>query len=188
MESSKARGRHDNERRCSVLSVAIRGIAGIVFGLLGLIGLFSPDRTRAFITTFLEKTPVRILGAVLIILGAGIFRVAMQLHVPIAGQLVGVALFMLGGVHIVIPEFAIIVNEWWGARKTVWERLISLVYIALAVLFFMPQGGFPRLWPAREPLPQELRQSPPRPDEAEPPENAGETAPEEADVSDAPPS
>jgi len=27
------------------------------------------------------------------------------------------------------------------ARKMAWERLVSLVYIGIAVLFFMPQGG-----------------------------------------------
>lgn len=170
-----------------MLSIAIRGIAGIVFGLLGLIGLFSPDRTRGFISTFLEKAPVRILGAVLMVLGAGVFRVANQLELPMVGHVLGVALFMFGGVHIFIPEFAIILNEWWVARKTAWERLVSLVYIAVAVLFFMPQGGFPKFWQAREPLPQEIRQGPDVPEGAEP-GNADQTGSEESDTTDEAPS
>jgi uncharacterized protein YjeT (DUF2065 family) len=169
-----------------VLSVAIRGIAGIVFGLLGLIGLFFPDRTRRFISRFLEKTPVRILGVVLMALGAGVFRVATQLQLPVLSQVLGVLLFMFGGVHIFIPEFAIILNEWWVARKTLWERLVSLGYIGLAVLFFMPQEGFPKFWQVREPVPEEFRQSPPLPETADPSGNAGETTPEKSEAPDAP--
>ena len=124
-----------------MLSIAIRGIAGSIFLGLGLIGLFSPGTTRGIVSAFVEKAPVRILGLFLMALGAGIFRVADQLYVPIVGKVIGVTLFMIGGVHMFVPVFAIILNEWWVARKMAWERLVSLVYIGIAVLFFMPQGA-----------------------------------------------
>ena len=152
-----------------MLSIIIRGTAGTLFLVLGLIGVFSPQTSRRFISNFLKKAPVRVLGVVLMLLGAGVFRVASHLYLPLAGKAVGVILFMAGGVHIFIPEFAIVLNEWWVLRKPVWERLVGVVYLAIALLCFMPQEGIS--WPARRELP-EFQQAP-----VAPPEWAPDSAP-----------
>jgi hypothetical protein len=135
-----------------LLSIIIRAIVGIIFAVLGLIGVFSPSTSRTFIGNFLAKAPVRGLGLFLMLLGAGVFRVASHLYFPLLGKMVGVVLFMVGGIHIFIPEFAIVLNEWWVARKLTWERLVSVAYVAFAVLCFMPQEGIS--WPSRPPQPE----------------------------------
>ncbi len=130
-----------------MLSILIRGIVGFVFVLLGVVGFVSPSTTRRLVSALLAKAPVRIFGAFLMLLGAGAFRAADQLSLPLAGQVLGVALFMAGGVHILIPDFAMILNEWWVAQKSIWERLVSVVYLFLAALFLTPPEGIPvRKW------------------------------------------
>lgn len=158
-----------------MLSIVIRAITGGVFLGLGVVGLLFPAATRAFISRFLEKAPVRILGIVLMALGAAIFRVAGGLYLPVAGHVVGVVLFMAGGIHILIPDFAIVLNEWWVMRKTIWERLISLIYLLVAVLLFMPQEGVS--WPERPQrrVPGEYRRMPePPPAEQQPEPSAND--------------
>jgi uncharacterized protein YjeT (DUF2065 family) len=128
-------------KEAAMLSILIRGIVGFIFVLLGVVGLVSPGTTRRLVSALLAKAPVRVFGAFLMLLGAGAFRAADQLSLPLAGQVLGVALFMAGGVHILIPDFAIILNEWWVAQKTIWERLVSVVYLFLAALFLAPSEG-----------------------------------------------
>ncbi|HNV22416.1 MAG TPA: hypothetical protein PKM22_12235, partial [Candidatus Hydrogenedentes bacterium] len=89
-----------------------------------------------------------------------------------------------GGVHILIPDFAIVMNEWWVARKTVWERLISIVYLILAALLLVPQEGVPlrqwftpRLPAAYESEPEDAEPESAEPEPAAPDHNAQETAP-----------
>lgn len=162
-----------------MLSIIIRGIVGFVFVILGVVGLVSPLTTRGLISRLLEKTPVRVFGVLLMLLGAGVFRVAGQLYLPLAAQVLGVALFMAGGVHILIPDFAIVMNEWWVARKTVWERLISIVYLILAALFLVPQEGVPlRQWfSPRLPAAYEAEPEDAEPEPAAPAPDAQDTAP-----------
>ncbi|HNZ20055.1 MAG TPA: hypothetical protein PLB67_10190 [Candidatus Hydrogenedentes bacterium] len=171
-------------KEAPVLSIIIRGMVGFVFVVLGVVGLVSPLTTRSLISKLLEKAPVRMFGVLLMLLGAGVFRVAGQVYLPLAAQVLGVALFMVGGVHILIPDFAIVMNEWWVARKTVWERLISIVYLILAALLLVPQEGVPlrqwftpRLPAAYESEPEDAEPESAEPEPAAPDHNAQETAP-----------
>ncbi len=166
-----------------MLSIAIRGIVGFVFLILGVVGIVSPNSTRRFVDYLVEKAPVRVFGIVLMLLGAGVFRVANQLYFPLAGKVLGVALFMAGGVHILVPDFAIVMNEWWVARKIAWERVVSLAYIAMAALFLIPQEGIslPH-WPSRQ-RPADFQRAP-----LPPPADALQTnAPEPEASAEAPP-
>lgn len=151
-----------------MLSIAIRGIVGFVFLILGVVGIVSPESTRHFVSNLVEKAPVRGFGIVLMLLGAGVFRVANQLYFPLAGKVLGVALFMAGGVHILVPDFAIVMNEWWVARKIAWERVVGLAYIAMAALFLIPQEGIslPH-WPSRQ-QPEDIRRDAVSPPEVSP--------------------
>jgi hypothetical protein len=108
-----------------------------VFGCLGLLALFSPAGSRRIVTVFLTKAPARVLGAGLMVAGALVFRAAQQTGFELVVKGVGFAMFMAGGVHLILPTVAIVINEWWVARRDIWVRLSGVAYMVLAGLLYM---------------------------------------------------
>ncbi len=103
---------------------------------LGALGLLSPGAMRRVIGTFLKDTPVRIFGVLLMIGGALLFAFAGGTKLPVFVQAMAVFLFIAGGVQILIPTFAVLVNEWWLEKTALWIRFSGLVYLGVACAFF----------------------------------------------------
>ncbi|MCP4643915.1 MAG: hypothetical protein GY851_25960 [bacterium] len=111
-----------------------------VTSLLGIIGFLFPKATRRLISVFLHRTSLRRLGVLMLVAGALLFRYSPATAVPILAKALGFAVFVVGGTQLLIPDLAVVLNEWWVGRRLTWERLISLVYLAIAAFFFTSIG------------------------------------------------
>ncbi|NIA14311.1 MAG: hypothetical protein GWP08_09525 [Nitrospiraceae bacterium] len=105
--------------------------------LMGLAGLLAPGWLRATVAAFTSTGPVRILGAVAMILGTGMFMSADGTASPLLVKTLGVVLFVDGGVGLVIPTLHIILSEWVVGWKNPWYRLFGLTAFGMAYVFYL---------------------------------------------------
>lgn len=108
----------------------------VVFACLGILGVLAPARLRAVARVFTQNRPNRILGIVLMIVGAEMFVRAPGTVIPWLVRTLGVTLFVGGGVGLVIPTFSVIVAEWCVARTDYWYRVLGLLCLFVAYLFY----------------------------------------------------
>ena len=105
--------------------------------VLGTHAIAAPGSMRRIVRIFLRDMPVRIFGFICMVGGTLLFVFASGTHLPPFVQIMGVVLFIAGGVQIVIPAFAILINEWWGEKSDLWFRFSGIVYLGLAYLFYL---------------------------------------------------
>jgi hypothetical protein len=117
---------------------------GLTAGL-GLLGLLVPEGLGRIQRLFLSKTPLRLIGVLLMASGALTFRAAYQEELPLFVYAAGVVLFMVGGVELFLPSAIVILNEWWLSRSNAWQRLAGLGWLVLAALFFLTVWTLPVL-------------------------------------------
>jgi hypothetical protein len=107
-----------------------------VSALLGVAGVVAPGRLRDGVRVFTQSRPNRILGVVLMIVGAEMFIRGPGMAVPLLVRTLGVLLFVDGGVRLILPTLSVIVAEWFVARSDHWYRVLGLVCLVLAYLFY----------------------------------------------------
>ncbi|HOJ34658.1 MAG TPA: hypothetical protein PKY35_04820 [Candidatus Hydrogenedentes bacterium] len=109
----------------------------IGYGLLGIAGVLAPTLERRLIGVFTRKMPVRLLGVVLIVLGVLVFRWAPDTGWPRLAQVLGVVNTIAGGVNLILPDAMVVFNENWIASKTLWHRLLGVLYLVAAYLCYL---------------------------------------------------
>lgn len=107
-----------------------------LLGVLGLVGVFAPGRLRAAVRVFTAKRAMRMLGVVVMIIGAEMFVRASGTALPLLVKSLGVFLFIDGGVRIIIPTVNIIIAEWCVAHSDQWHRIIGVLCFLFAFLFY----------------------------------------------------
>lgn len=126
-------------RVASVLAVTYAPTMWFLVGIhvfLGLAGVFSPRFLRRVFSLFVRNTPVRVLGVGLLIVGAQMFLRAPGTMAPLLVKTLGTLLFIDGGVRLFIPALSVIYTERLVAQSHSWFRLIALLFLLLAYLFF----------------------------------------------------
>lgn len=108
-----------------------------ICGLLGVIGVISPNGFRRITRTVNKKAPLRIIGVLMMVAGALVYRTAVREHMPPIVKGAGVFLFMLGGVELLLPSFLVVFNDWWASLRNIWQRFAGLVFLAFAGLFYL---------------------------------------------------
>lgn len=109
----------------------------VLLGGLGAAGILAPARLRGIFKVFTRNRPVRIAGAVFMLVGAEMFIRAASAALPLLVKTLGVLLFVDGGVMLIIPALNVIIAEWCVARSDNWFRVAGLVSVGLAYLFFL---------------------------------------------------
>ncbi|HOV73911.1 MAG TPA: hypothetical protein P5318_01270 [Candidatus Hydrogenedentes bacterium] len=107
-----------------------------ITGVLGFIGVFAPGRLRASIRLFTRKRWARLLGVLLMIIGAEMFLRAPATALPLLVKSLGVFLFVDGGVRLVIPTVNIIIAEWCIAHGDHWHRVLGMACFVFTFLFY----------------------------------------------------
>jgi len=120
----------------SVIYVPMMWVLVVVNGGLGALGVLAPGRLRAVARAFTNNRSVRILGLFLIVFGAEMFIRGSGTAFPVLVKTLGVILFIFGGVCLFIPTLSVILAEWCVARSDNWYRVLGLVCIGLAILFY----------------------------------------------------
>jgi hypothetical protein len=108
----------------------------VVSGGLGVLGVIAPARLRGVVRAFTNSRAVRILGPFLLIFGAEMFIRGAGTAFPVLVKSLGVILFVFGGVCLFIPTVSVILAEWCLARSDSWYRVLGLLCIGLAYLFY----------------------------------------------------
>lgn len=120
----------------SVIYVPMMWVLVVVNGGLGALGVLAPGRLRGVARAFTNNRSVRILGLFLIVFGAEMFIRGSGTAFPVLVKTLGVILFIFGGVCLFIPTLSVILAEWCVARSDNWYRVLGLVCIGLAILFY----------------------------------------------------
>jgi hypothetical protein len=119
----------------------------VMSGGLGALGVIAPARLRGVVRAFTNNRNARILGLFLLIFGAEMFIRGSGTAFPLLVKILGVILFVFGGVCLFIPTLSVILTEWCVARSDNWYRMLGLLCFGLAYLFFSS---------TRLPLPKEV--------------------------------
>jgi hypothetical protein len=72
----------------------------------------------------------------LMVIGAEMFVRASGMAVPLLVKTLGVLLFIDGGVRLFIPTLSVIFAEWCVARSDHWYRVLGIVCLGMAYLFY----------------------------------------------------
>ncbi len=104
--------------------------------VLGALGVVAPGRLRSIVRLFTQNRPNRILGVFLMIIGAEMFVRAPGTALPLLVKTLGVLMFIDGGVRLFIPTLSVILAEWCLARSDNWYRMLGLVCLGVAYLFY----------------------------------------------------
>ncbi len=111
-----------------------------VYVLLGITGLVSPERLRGLVRVFTRSGPVRVLGVILLIVGTEMFLRApgaVEAFRVTALKVVGIALFVDGGVCLFVPTMNVIIAERCASWARHWYRLFGLLSFGIAYLFYL---------------------------------------------------
>jgi len=116
--------------------VPMMWILVVVSGGIGALGIVAPARLRAVARAFTNNRTVRVLGIFLLVFGAEMFIRGSGTAFPMLVKTLGVILFIFGGVCLFIPTLSVILAEWCVARSDNWYRVLGLVCVGLAYLFY----------------------------------------------------
>ena len=131
----------------SVIYVPAMWVLLVGHGLIGLLALISPDLAKGQINVLHGNGRIRVFGLYLGAIGILIFSQATLATEPLIPQVAAVALFLAGGTLVVLPALGLILVEWMLDRGPGFFRLIALLNILIAGLFYfaaqVPQTGTP---------------------------------------------
>jgi uncharacterized protein YjeT (DUF2065 family) len=117
-------------------------VLGILSGLIGILAFLVPSAARSLARILLHTTLVRIAGLVLMVLGALVFARASETVWPLSAKVVGVLVFIKGGVWLLQPIVVVTITEWWIAKSHWFQRFCGIVCVAVAALFIETAGPF----------------------------------------------
>ena len=109
----------------------------LVLLVLGVVGILAPWSLRRVMNLFTRNGPVRVLGVVLIILGAEMFIQARHTTLPMLVKGLGALMFIDGGVRLFVPTLSVIIMEKLRGVRPVGLRLMGLLQVGLAWLFYL---------------------------------------------------
>ncbi len=108
-----------------------------IHALFGLAGVVSPSSLKSTALIFTRDRAVRVAGVFLLAVGAIMFASAGGTRTPHLAKVIGVVLFIDGGVRIAIPTVHVMLAEWVGSRETPSLRLMALGSFGMAYLFYL---------------------------------------------------
>jgi uncharacterized protein YjeT (DUF2065 family) len=108
--------------------------------VLALLGFTSPDRLRRVFSIFTQLGPSRVLGFILVLVGAEIFIWATRANMSVWIRVVGVLFFLAGGVSLLVPTMTVILSENLVAMSDGKYRILGIVFLGLSVLFYIAQA------------------------------------------------
>lgn len=109
----------------------------LVLLLLGVVGIVAPGALRRIMNMFTRNGPVRLLGVVLIVLGAEMFIQARNTTLPMLVKALGALMFVDGGVCLFVPTLSVIFTEKLRSIRPIGLRLIGLLEVGAAWLFYL---------------------------------------------------
>ncbi len=115
-------------------------------GLSALIGLFmlaAPKLVRSTVLAINNNRRLRVLAVLLVIIGAAFYARAHFTNLIIAVRVIGAALFVMGGVGVVLPQVAIIINEWILEHRDGFIRALCIICFILAAIFLFASNITP---------------------------------------------
>jgi len=110
--------------------------AGLL-ALIGLVGLVAPEALRRFVRVFLGNGAVRLLGVVLLLVGMQMFIRAPATSWPMLVKVLGVVVFIKGGVSLFIPTVNVMFTEYAVEQSPFLFRLAGLCSLGVAYLFYL---------------------------------------------------
>lgn len=108
----------------------------VAHALVGILALLSPNIAKGQVRVLQGSGRIRLLGLYLLVLGVLIFSQATLAANPVVPQAAAVVLFLCGGTLIVIPALGLILVEWMLEKGPGFFRLVALVNILVAGLFY----------------------------------------------------
>lgn len=121
----------------ALLYVPLMWALTITLLLVGLLGVLMPARLRRLLDMFTRNGPVRVLGVVMVILGAEMFIQARNTVSPMLVKTLGVLLFVDGGVGLIVPTLSVIFTEKTRNFRLPGLRFVGLLLIGTAWLFYL---------------------------------------------------
>ena len=109
----------------------------VVFLLLGIMGLLAPWSLRRVMNMFTRNGPVRILGILLLVVGAEMFIQARHTTWPLLVKALGALVFVDGGVQLFVPTLSVIFMEKLRGIRPIGLRLVGLLQVGVAWLFYL---------------------------------------------------
>jgi hypothetical protein len=120
------------------LSTIVIWIIIIGMGALGLLALLAPSTEKSVVSWFTRPMRVRVLGAAVVLLAVLLFLFVHPSGWHGAFTMVMVVLLILGGgVSLILPDTMIVFNEAWIGWRSGWHRLMGIVYMCIAGLFYL---------------------------------------------------
>ena len=104
--------------------------------LAGLLLLANPTAVRHAACAIHTNRRIRIVAVLAVIVGAAFYARAHFTSLVIPVRVIGAALFVAGGVGLLLPQVAIIINEWILEHRDSFIRALCLVYFILAAVFY----------------------------------------------------
>lgn len=109
----------------------------LVLLVLGVVGILAPWSLRRVMNVFTRNGPVRVLGILLIIVGAEMFIQARHTSLPLLVKALGALMFIDGGVRLFVPTLSVIFMEKLRSVRPLGLRLMGLLQVGLAWLFYL---------------------------------------------------
>jgi hypothetical protein len=92
---------------------------------------------RRIMNVFTRNGPVRLLGILLLVVGAEMFIQARNTAMPVLVKALSALMFMDGGVRLFVPTLSVIIMEKLRNIRPAGLRLIGLLQIGIAWLFYL---------------------------------------------------
>lgn len=104
---------------------------------LGVLGIVAPSQLRRIFGGVLPRWRIRLLGFVLMLIGAEIFVNAENTQVPTIAKTLSILLFVDGGVRLLIPMVHVVLTEWLLSKRNAWFRVVGLLSLCFAYLYYL---------------------------------------------------
>jgi hypothetical protein len=127
----------DAARLLALIYVPLMLSLALVLLLLGIVGIVAPGSLRRIMNVFTRNGPVRVLGVLLIIVGAEMFIQARNTTLPLLVKGLGALMFVDGGVRLFVPTLSVILMEKTRGVRPLGLRLIGLLEVGAAWLFYL---------------------------------------------------
>ncbi len=115
----------------------------VIHSLLGVLGLLSPGIAKGQLAMLHGNGRLRVFGIYLMLIGILVFSQAGLFANPSLPQAVSVAVFIIGGVILLIPGAGMIPLEWALDRGPSFFRVMALANILIAGLFYSATRTLP---------------------------------------------
>ena len=110
---------------------------------LGALGIFGPAGFRGLIRRFTKSKNVRLFSLVLMLFGTIMFVRAGSTKMVFLAKALGASSFVAGGVGLIIPVLGVMIAEWFVDRANIWFRVLGILAIGMAYLFFLAAAPAP---------------------------------------------